>query len=534
MFNKNGRAYVRSFWPEGCSKLSRDMNGIKKYYNNFTKGEYGEVDDQSFSDLNLDSIFVKMDGTYSSAGESKLYDMLRNPVRDRKVLKDRGAFMEHFGQHGGDRVDVQEVLYELSMDKKFNFMDLLGNNYKGSNLKRYTYLLLGKILPIIIIIAGLLYKYEIFFLLILLLLINSLIAVKERRLDSKNPYQGIYYGAALIKAGGQMSKLKIDVLKPYQVRIDKAIKDIGRDGKKLRTVSVSVVGGLLSFPLIEPFSDVIGAIILNVENAYYTVIDNINAHKGSLKELYDVMGEIDALISVQGYKEKTEYEITKPEFIDNYGFEIVNGAHPLVKNVVKNSLDIENKGIVLTGTNMSGKSTFLRMLGINIVLAQSFNFVHAKKYRSEFLNYVSSISPEDDISKGKSYYIAEAEAVLRIIKALDGEHKVFCGIDEIFRGTNPVERIAASEEILKYIQKRNSLSIVATHDKELTDLLDKSHDFYHFSERVNDKTGLSFDYKLKKGVLKTRNAIKLLKYIGYPDEIIKGAYAVIEENEKKK
>ncbi|MGL4452676.1 MAG: MutS-related protein, partial [Sarcina sp.] len=151
-------------------------------------------------------------------------------------------------------------------------------------------------------------------------------------------------------------------------------------------------------------------------------------------------------------------------------------------------------------------------------------------YKAPFLNVVTSISPEDDINTGKSYYLAEAESMLRILNALDGKYKVFCAIDEIFRGTNPVERIAASEEILKYVQKRNSISIVATHDRELTDILVKTHNFYHFSEKVSESKGLSFDYKLKSGILTTRNAIKLLKFVGYPDEIVDGAYRSIDNN----
>ena len=173
---------------------------------------------------------------------------------------------------------------------------------------------------------------------------------------------------------------------------------------------------------------------------------------------------------------------------------------------------------------MSGKSTFIRMLSINILLAQSFNFVLAKKYVGTFFNIVSSISPKDDVDAGKSYYLAEAEGILRILKALDKNIPVFCPIDEIFRGTNPVERISSSAEILKYINNKNAICIVATHDRELSEMLAENYDFYHFSENVNENTGLSFDYKLKPGIIDTSNAIKILEYIGYPKEITQGAY----------
>lgn len=180
---------------------------------------------------------------------------------------------------------------------------------------------------------------------------------------------------------------------------------------------------------------------------------------------------------------------------------------------------------------MAGKSTFLRMIGLNIIFAQTFNFTLTKKYEACFFNIVSSISPNDDVTLGKSYYMAEAEALLRIIKALDLELPVFCPIDEIFRGTNPIERIASSAEILRYINSKDSISIVATHDRELTDILKENYDFFYFSEKVDNK-GLSFDYKLKRGISKTRNAIKLLEHIGYPKEIIKKSYNRAETLEK--
>lgn len=180
---------------------------------------------------------------------------------------------------------------------------------------------------------------------------------------------------------------------------------------------------------------------------------------------------------------------------------------------------------------MSGKSTFLRMIGVNMLFAQCFNFVLADEYEAPIFNIVTSISPNDDLSNGKSFYMAEAESILRIIKSLDKDLPVFCAIDEIFRGTNPIERISSSAEILEYINKKDTISIVATHDRELVDILKDNYEFYYFSESVSSKDGLSFDYKLKKGVSRTRNAIKLLDYIGYPKEITEKAYIRSEKLE---
>ncbi|MBC8059705.1 MAG: hypothetical protein H7Y18_03475 [Clostridiaceae bacterium] len=86
-------------------------------------------------------------------------------------------------------------------------------------------------------------------------------------------------------------------------------------------------------------------------------------------------------------------------------------------------------------------------------------------------NIVSSISPKDDLNQGKSLYLAEVESILRIIKALEKKRPVFCPIDELFRGTNPIERISTSAEILRYLNKHKTISIVATHDRELVNIL---------------------------------------------------------------
>ncbi|MGL5069599.1 MAG: MutS-related protein [Sarcina sp.] len=527
--SKKIRKNVARIWSQGYRNTKSDMSKIKMYYEEFSPNEYGDIDEQSFSDLNLQSIYEKMDRTYSTAGETKLYEFLKKPVRDKEVLNNRSDIMELFAEQEKHRINIQLALYKLGKDENYDLVELLTNEHKGNSFKRWIYFILGSIVPFIIILASLINPMALYGLLALLI-INSLIASKEKEGKIKKPRGGISYAARLVKCGKVISRLDIKGLEDYKRRIDNIFKKVGKDINKFDKAT-SVIKGVDDLSELNKFIELFEFLFLSVDKTYYRMIDNLNSNKSEIKKLYDVIGEIDALIAVAGYKEYSEYEIAKPEFKESYGFKLIDGAHPLVENVVKNSIIIDKKGIVLTGTNMSGKSTFLRMIGVNIVLAQSFNFVHAKAYKSEFLNYVSSISPEDDVESGKSYYMAEGEAVLRIIKALDGEYKVFCSIDEMFRGTNPLERIVASEKILKYIQKRNSLSIVATHDKELTQMLDKTHDFYHFSEDVSDSEGLSFDYKLKDGVLKTRNAIKLLKYLGYPDVIIDRAYKFIENEE---
>jgi DNA mismatch repair ATPase MutS len=333
---------------------------------------------------------------------------------------------------------------------------------------------------------------------------------------------GLIYLRDLISAANKLSGIKNQEIKNHTTKIRELLKyliNIDRSTRILR--AINSFGGLFEI-LSIPF--------LIEESTYYRVSAQLDKEKDKIFELYYLVGELDALTSVAIYESNND-KCNKPKFIKETSLKISEGIHPLLKKPVANSISISKKGIVLTGTNMSGKSTFLRMISTNILLAQTFNFVLASEYEACFLNVISSISPKDDIVKGKSYYLAEAEAILRIIKASEGEVPVFCPIDEIFRGTNPLERISSSAEILNYINKRNGICIVATHDRELSDMLKENYDFYYFSEDVDSENGLKFDYKLKKGISKTRNAIRLLEYVGYPKEIIQNAFKRVEKME---
>jgi DNA mismatch repair ATPase MutS len=386
--------------------------------------------------------------------------------------------------------------------------------------KFYLYSFLG-MLPIILIISAILFKQP-YFMAILVFYVYLIIYVHIKESVTVKAI-GLVYLRNLINGAKSLSKIQNDELKTYIEEIKILLNQLKDIDKATFFIKVgNSFGGLLEMLLI-PF--------LIEESTYYRISGKLIEKKNIILRLYNLVGELDALTSISIYEEYNKEKCTKPKFITETSLKIKDGIHPLLNNPIENSIEICNKGIVLTGTNMSGKSTFLRMVSTNILLAQTFDFVLAKEYEASFFYVVSSISPKDDIVNGKSYYLAEGESILRIINSLKYDAPVFCPIDEIFRGTNPVERISSSSQILKYINKRNSICIVATHDKELSDMLKDNYDFYYFSENVDEKNGLSFDYKIKKGISKTRNAIKLLEYMGYPKEIIQNSYKSIEDIE---
>lgn len=491
----------------------RNFNRIRKLYDLAHKSEY-TIDEQTFEDLNMNEVFTQLDRTYSTAGEEALYSMLREPIMDKEKLNRRGELIDTFTNDIDLTVDIRYILFNMSPDKKNSLINMLETLRAESKLKYYLYSFLGKVLPIVIILLTIILKDP--RLVVVLsgsVFINMYINYKE---ENNINGTGLRYITELIGAAKKISNIKNEKIESYTENMRKIIKDLRVIDIGTLTIKWSrFLGGLFQI-LTVPF--------LIEESTYYKTSREIKLNEGKILQLFYLVGEIDALISISSYKESHKGAWTTPEFTGATSIKIKNGTHPLIDKSVSNSITLDGKGIVLTGTNMSGKSTFLRMVGINILLAQTFNFALASEYKASFFNIVTSISPKDDINKGKSYYLAEAEAILRIIKALDKDIPVFCLIDEIFRGTNPIERIASSAEILEYINKRDAISVVATHDREITEILKNEFDFYYFSEDIDGKKGLVFDYKLKKGISKTKNAIRLLEYIGYPKEITNKAY----------
>jgi DNA mismatch repair ATPase MutS len=169
---------------------------------------------------------------------------------------------------------------------------------------------------------------------------------------------------------------------------------------------------------------------------------------------------------------------------------------------------------------MAGKTTFIRTIGINVVLSRTLWLCHADNAEIPIINVSSSISNTDFLEEGKSYYFTELEYINKFLHfTQNDEHYLFL-IDEIFRGTNTVERIGGAAAVLQALAVKD-IVLVTTHDIELEKFLHERYVMWHFQETGKKET--PFDYKIRPGVCKTKNAIKLMTNMGYPDYIINRA-----------
>ena len=195
--------------------------------------------------------------------------------------------------------------------------------------------------------------------------------------------------------------------------------------------------------------------------------------------------------------------------------EFQDAYHPLLASneAVANSFKMERQVAIITGSNMSGKTTFLRTVGINLVLAYAGGPVMAKSFTCSLMQLFTSMRIEDDI-EGISTFYGELLRIKEIVEENRTGKVMTALIDEIFKGTNSADRIIGARETVKQLSSNNIFTLITTHDFELCELENEvSCTNYHFEEYYQDDK-IKFDYRIKDGRSKTTNAQYLLKMVG--------------------
>lgn len=256
---------------------------------------------------------------------------------------------------------------------------------------------------------------------------------------------------------------------------------------------------------------------------YRRAMQSISRHRSELRALFEGTGLLDTALSTLSFRKSLPYWV-RPDFRADSGTAFSNLYHPLLQTPVPNSASF-SADILLTGSNASGKSTFLKALGVNAILAQSLFTCTAERFSLRPGPVLSSMAVQDDITSGESYFMAEIRSLKRLADAARTE-PCFLLIDEILKGTNTTERLAASQAVLEELSRRDCFCIAATHDEELTRRLDGRFDNYHFQETLSPE-GITFDYKLHPGPAGSRNAIALLSRLGFGSSITERAQALV-------
>ena len=242
-------------------------------------------------------------------------------------------------------------------------------------------------------------------------------------------------------------------------------------------------------------------------------------YRSSVQKWFEVVGEIEALCSMAAYA-YTYPEYTFP-IIEKGKFQIEakDMGHPLIprdQRVVNNfSLEEEGSVCMITGSNMAGKSTFLRTLGINTILALAGAPVCASSFRVSVLRVFTSMRTRDNLEENISSFYAELLRLKMLLGSIDGRTGTLFLLDEILKGTNSIDRHIGAESLAIQLSKMNAFGLISTHDLKLGELRINGEqvDNFHFSSQIiNDE--IVFDYLLKEGICTSTNASKMMANMG--------------------
>ena len=474
------------------------------------------IDDRTWADLEMNRVFKQINHTVSTSGEQFLYDLLRRPLFDKKELEKREKLISIFSEQVALREKFQLALGLLGKDEGHYIPSFL----TGFLAPEKKLLWLYRSLSFTVILIVLFFPFS-----PLLSLVFGLILFTINLKIHFDNRSKLFEKMGSLSYLNKMIGFILSLPSIEEGPLGTLISELQQDALKLRSLQRK----MLIFSIKDPIgvSEYINILFLTEAITYQSTLQMVSKYKDFLLEMYMKLGYIDSMISIASYRNSLPY-FTQPSLSKSFKstLSVKEIYHPLIENSVSNSLMVGEKKILITGSNMSGKSTFLRTIGINAIFAQTLHTVLAKDYQANYTFPITSIATEDNLSKGESYYLVEAKRIQDILNGLTDSFPCLCIVDEIFRGTNTLERIAAAKEVLAYFSKHYSYVFAATHDLELTSLLSHSYENYHFEEKVLDED-IHFDYKIKSGPSRTRNALKILKLLGYPDEIPNNAEAYI-------
>jgi len=491
------------------------------------------LDGRTWSDLGLDDVFAAIDRTESTLGQQALYHRLRTaPAGEHMEAFE--ALVARMTNDTAARERAQMALARLQDSHGYDIWWLA----QADAVEVRAWYAVFPLLTVLTVAMILLTVWSHSFGLFLVALLGFDLGLRLLAGSSMNALgKALRQIAPIVATGEELAFLQGRDIAPITGPLLSDVPHL----RRLKTIARWLSDDPLMTPSWDGLAMVVGAVLKAVyeyvnmvllldANGVYFGSSDLRAHSGSLLRLTSAIGDVDAAISVASWRAERD-DWTRPDIGSSDSTAVLAGVrHPLLDTAIPNTIELTpGRGVLVTGSNMSGKSTFIRAVGVNTVLAQTINTCIATRYRAPLFHVRSCIGREDDLLAGKSYYIVEVESMLALVRASasNAPHLFLC--DELFRGTNAVERIGAAEAVLTELvlndgRAKPHVVVAATHDGELVDLLRERYDAYHFADRLGDD-GLIFEYRLQAGPATTRNAIALLKQHGAPDTLVNRALA---------
>jgi len=501
---------LEAAWHQPAAR-SPYLSLVARYYDHVQhEPAYQRLPDQTWEDLNGDLLFGLLDATMSPVGQQCLYHRLRSPLADEAALHEFDAAATLLTQQPEVRGHALLALDQLTADEAYYLTDLLqGEPLPTLPGARFAPLLA---LGLLATLLGGFWLPVLWMATEALALTNSVFHFWQLK-QIKNCVRPLLQLGRLRRAGQALQRAALP-LRPLQ--------SLAAPLARLRDIMWQVTFFQVQDNLL--ILDLLKMLLLLDVLLYARCRVAVQQYAPAIRTVFEAVGYVDCALAVASFRQR--HATCVPHFGPaTEGIQLQAAYNPLVPGCVPNDLTLAGQGVLLTGSNMSGKTTFMRTLGVNALLAQTIATCPAAAYHAPFCRVLTSLSMADSLLTGKSYYLVEAETMRQLLVACDAAPSSYLLLlDELFKGTNTQERIAANKAVLAYLQPR-SWVVAATHDGELGALLQPCFVEYHFCETVTAEDWY-FDYRLKAGPLTTRNAIRLLARLHYPAQVVAAAQAL--------
>lgn len=506
-------AFQRSSDPDS---LPGSMDDIAGYHRRRSDADLA-LSDRMWADLELDGVFRLADHCVSAPGQQVLYAFLRRPHLTPPEIARRDDVVSSLDNDARAKEDVRHALSRVRTRAAYDLHRLFDDELP--HRPRLFFLLpllslacvVGILLLLVSPAAGLATL-----LVAICVNIGLKIHLRPRFEDLIQPMMAL---RSLLLAAESLAQYTSPSLRA-------CTKDLPLLCGRLRWIKGAARRLVIEDSgneLVDSLASWANLLFLLDVNTFVFSIERLRRSRDDLRAVFLTVGAVDAYCAVGAFR-RALIQWSTPRFQHPAQQMQCEGLyHPAIADPVVNDCHLTGRSLLITGSNMAGKSTYLRAVGTGAVLAQTIATVPAKSWISPILRVETLITRVDELAGGKSYFFAEAERVKEMLDIAAGPQRCLFLIDELYRGTNTAERVAAAHAVLDRLDSMGHLCLVATHDLELLDLLGSRWDTWHFTERVN-RHGVFFDYRLRAGVATTPNALRLLQRLDYPPAVVRQAY----------
>jgi ABC-type hemin transport system ATPase subunit len=474
-----------------------------------TRDRFAEViDDKTWVDLELDRVFTCADCAITPLGSQFLYRKFRTPVADTSQLDAEYATCCALREDAAAREQIQLKLLGLSADSNAHICGILFGQ-EPEKLRFAPLILLASAVSLACLALALL-NHSLWWIFAIVVGVNFFLMMFLGH-HAHDAYMAIQGAGRMVQVAGRLARMADATRLPDLTKLREVLVRCPELKRSFGFINVargdSLVASLLFYLNLVFLLDLVLATFM---------AKWLHARRAPLREVFELVGALDASIAIASLMERLPAHC-RPTVTSDQAIHLTDAYHPLIGKPVANSIHLDGRSALVVGTNMAGKTTFIKMVGANIVLGRTLGACFAASAVIPDAPVMAAVRAEHSIQSGKSHFFAEIERILSFVRLAGRARRGVFLLDEPFRGTNTRERIAIARAVLAEIGAHAQV-LATTHDVELQQLLGDRFMMFHFTE--DPDLPEVFDYRLRPGASGSRNAIRLLEKIGFPPSVV--------------